>query len=525
MTNNLHLQSRHRQLIEKLADQHVPDIEMWAYGSRVNGQSHDGSDLDLVLRGPDLAETPTLQLAEFEEALNDSTLPFLVDVHDWARLPQSFHRQIERQYVVVRRPTNSNAEPNVIYSPAFPAHWNRRPLYSVARWVNGLAFRDIEFSAKGRPIIKIAEIKNGISTQTKFTQQQFDDSVCVREGDLLFAWSGQPETSIDAFWWRGPLGWLNQHIFRVTPSAKMDATFFFYVLRYLKRNFVSIARDKQTTGLGHVTKQDLRKIQVAYPDLPEQRAIAGTLGVLDRKIELNRQMAATLNTSIKVLFESLFDPAHHPDWPRRFMADVASMVRGRSYSSLELTDSSDTAMVTLKSFGRRGGYRSEGLKAFRGSYNAEQVVSPGEVVVACTDMTQAAEVVGRAAIVQPSRKFTTLVASLDVLVLRPANANISAAFVYGLTSTRRFISHAKAHATGTTVLHLDRRAVPQFQFAYPPRELVAAFDRIAGPALERCSKVVHEAECLQELRDALLPRLMSGEIGLRDAEAAFEAVT
>ena len=76
----------------------------------MNGQSHDASDLDIVLRGPDLGETPTLQLAAFEEALRESTLPFLVDLHDWARLPESFHRRIERQYVVLREPASGKAQ-------------------------------------------------------------------------------------------------------------------------------------------------------------------------------------------------------------------------------------------------------------------------------------------------------------------------------------------------------------------------------------------------------------------------------
>ena len=125
--------------------------------------------------------------------------------------------------------------------------------------MNGLAFRNIQFSHTGKPVIKIAEIKDGISGQTKFTQQSFDESVRVRPGDLLFSWSGQPESSIDAFWWHGPEGWLNQHVFRVTPAKDLDATFFFYLLRYLRPNFIGIARNKQTTGLGHITKGDLEK--------------------------------------------------------------------------------------------------------------------------------------------------------------------------------------------------------------------------------------------------------------------------
>ncbi|MDA8064552.1 MAG: restriction endonuclease subunit S [Thermaerobacter sp.] len=193
-----------------------------------------------------------------------------------------------------------------LYHPDYPDEWERRSLYSLAEWVNGLAFRDIQFSRFGMPVIKIAEIKDGISGQTKFTVQTFDDSVRVRPGDLLFSWSGQPETSIDSFWWRGPEGWLNQHIFRVTPIKGIDSTFIFYLLRYLKPNFVAIARNKQTTGLGHVTKRDLENIEAAYPEIPEQRAIAHILGTLDDKIELNRRMNQTLEAIAQAIFKSWF---------------------------------------------------------------------------------------------------------------------------------------------------------------------------------------------------------------------------
>ena len=81
-----------------------------------------------------------------------------------------------------------------LYRPKFPEHWERKPLYSLANWVNGLAFRNIEFGPTGMPVIKIAEIKNGITEQTKFTQKEFDESVRIVPGDMLFSWSGQPES-------------------------------------------------------------------------------------------------------------------------------------------------------------------------------------------------------------------------------------------------------------------------------------------------------------------------------------------
>ena len=100
-SGRLHLKPRHRAAIEALLKKHLPGVEVWAYGSRVNGRSHDGSDLDLVLRGPDLARIDPSRLAGLTEALRDSTIPFLVEARDWTRLPERFHREIERRHVVL----------------------------------------------------------------------------------------------------------------------------------------------------------------------------------------------------------------------------------------------------------------------------------------------------------------------------------------------------------------------------------------------------------------------------------------
>ncbi len=104
----LHLSARHRASIEALVRKHVPGVEVWAYGSRVSGRSHDGSDLDLVLRGPGLGRIEASRLADLADALRDSTIPFLVEMHDWARLPDGFHPEIERRHVVLVRGTEGS---------------------------------------------------------------------------------------------------------------------------------------------------------------------------------------------------------------------------------------------------------------------------------------------------------------------------------------------------------------------------------------------------------------------------------
>ena len=78
-----------------------PALRVWAYGSRVKGNNHAGSDLDLALRGPTL-EPLGKEYPELIRALEQSNIPILVQAHDWARLPESFRREIERRYVVVQ---------------------------------------------------------------------------------------------------------------------------------------------------------------------------------------------------------------------------------------------------------------------------------------------------------------------------------------------------------------------------------------------------------------------------------------
>ena len=96
------LAPQHLAQLQTLLARHVPRAEVWAYGSRVHGGAHEGSDLDLVLRDPTDLKRDTEGWLELKEALQDSTLPMLVDVHLWSRLPAGFHTEIERGYVVVQ---------------------------------------------------------------------------------------------------------------------------------------------------------------------------------------------------------------------------------------------------------------------------------------------------------------------------------------------------------------------------------------------------------------------------------------
>ena len=157
----------------------------------------------------------------------------------------------------------------------------------------------------------------------------------------------------------------------------------------------------------------------------------------------------------------------HTEWQHQTLSEILDITKGNSYRSVDLGPST-TALVTLKSFERGGGYRYDGLKAFTGKYKTEQIVRPGEIVIALTDVTQAAELIGRPARVPVPVGFTTLVASVDAGIVRPKSEVVDPRFLYYLLLSPELNAWTYAHTTGTTVLHLNPHAIMAFRAAIPP---------------------------------------------------------
>ena len=138
-----------------------------------------------------------------------------------------------------------------------------RPLYDFADYINGAAFKQDDYSASGLPIIKIAELKNGITDSTQFFAGDKGEKYLIHDKDILFSWSGNPDTSIDIFIWASGDAILNQHTFNV-KSKEGFRWFVYLMLKYFKPQFTQIASNKQTTGLGHVTATDLKRLTFIY---------------------------------------------------------------------------------------------------------------------------------------------------------------------------------------------------------------------------------------------------------------------
>jgi len=204
-----------------------------------------------------------------------------------------------------RQPAGMDADTAALFPDSFnhqngellPTGWENRPLYDTARFINGAAFKSVHFCdpSEGLPVVKIAELKNGITSQTKFSNRaDLDPKYNIDTGAVLYSWSGSPDTSLATFLWTLGPGLLNQHIFKIETDSAAELHFVFYLLKYLRPTLIEIARNKQTTGLGHVTVADMRRLEVCYPSDEVLGAFDEYVGPIFDKCFLNSLESQTL---------------------------------------------------------------------------------------------------------------------------------------------------------------------------------------------------------------------------------------
>ena len=330
---------------------------------------------------------------------------------------------------------------------------------------------------------------------------------------------------------RAPVGALN-----ITPvdmclgrgvcSLRMkngNQSFLFYMMKY----YVShLLKRESGTVFGSVNRNDINGLEVDIPEnVEKQKRIARYLEMIDDKIELNNVVNNNLLKQIKLLCKSWlvdFTPfgGDQPDsWSLKPFSDIAEFISGYSYKGNELMPSTQ-AMATIKNFDRNGGFKLDGYKEIVPSSKLKDThhVNLFDTLVAHTDLTQNAEVIGNAEPILSLSGYDDIVFSMDLVKVLP-KGNISKFLIASLLQDGRFKAHALGYVNGTTVLHLSKKALPEFKLLLP--ENLSVLNPLAE-AVEDLYKLVsaniNESAKLIELRDTLLPQLMSGELDVSDID-------
>ncbi|ASJ20254.1 hypothetical protein BHAMNSH16_00705 [Brachyspira hampsonii] len=429
---------------------------------------------------------------------------------------------------------NDNIEKGNIYKPIYYVNWEEKILYNLAIWKNGLAFKNINFTDSGKPVIKIAELKNGITSQTKFTQDVFDDSVYLKKGDMLFSWSGNPETSIDVFYYNLPNGWLNQHIFKIKTKDGVFYRYFFYILKYLKPNFTAIATNKQTTGLGHVTINDLKKIKIKLPPLEEQKKIASILSSLDDKIELNNRMNKILEEMAQTIFKEWFVNFNFPGedgkpykdsggkmieselgeipegWRVGTIGEYSKVKSGFAFKSSWWIDKG-IPVIKIQNVSSENINIEECSFVDEDKYKAAEIfrVNAGDLLIAMTGAT-----LGKFAIV-PKLKKDALVNQRVGKFFLGDDPIKKLPFIYSLLKLSSISNIIVSLGTGSAQPNISPTDIENIKIVYPNEDILNKYNQYTEKIFIKIINARDENHKLASIRDTLLPRLMSGEIRVK----------
>ena len=162
-----------------------------------------------------------------------------------------------------------------------PKGWDIGNLYAIATLINGLAcqkYRPAE-SESSLPVVKIAEMHEGINSNTESVSANIPEKYRIFDGDILFSWSA----TLEVMYWYGGNAGLNQHIFKVVPKGSYSKEYVYHQFSSYVINFVKMAEARKTT-MGHITTDHLEQSRIVLPPEPIIEAFTRIITPIHKKI-------------------------------------------------------------------------------------------------------------------------------------------------------------------------------------------------------------------------------------------------
>ena len=394
---------------------------------------------------------------------------------------------------------------------------------------NGI-YKSKEFHGRGAKIINMGEVfaYSFIGNQ-EMSRVEINDkernSFLVKNGDLLFARRSLVESGA------GKCAIANgiteettfeSSIIRVRLNENNAIPLFYmYWMRSLSGR-TAINGIVNGVNVKGIRATDLQNIEVELPPMEVQHRIATILSRYDSLIENYQKQIKLLEEAAQRLYKEWFVDLHFPGhestkivdgipegWEKKALGELFSYVRGKSYSSNEISDEG-CIMVNLKNIQAFGGYKRDAEKRFIGEYKPEQTLQKGDLVMGVTDMTQERRLVGHVALIPDFNEPATF--SMDLIKIIPYSVPIIylyCAMRYGGISKR-----ISPLANGVNVLHLKPDAMMGTMMVIPRKDLVERFCPFVEEMVNKILKNQSQIRLLTEARDRLLPKLMSGEIAV-----------
>ena len=475
------------QLVKDILKQHVPQCEVRAFGSRHNWVAKPYSDLDIAIVGNDrLAKK---QIYDLQEAFEESILPFRVDVLDWWAISDEFRAIIEQGYSVIQEVKDK-----------LPTGWVVKKLGDVVDYVTDkmktvmLSLHDYVSTENMLPNCEGIIISSNVPSSGNVTQYIYED-ILISNIRPYFK----------KIWLADKSGGCSNDVLvlRNRDNNEFCSKYLYY---YLTTNhfFDYVMAGSKGTKMPRGDKSQILQYQMNIPPLAEQQEIAAILSSLDDKIELNQQINKNLEEMAQTIFKQWFIDFNFPDEngnPYRdsggAMVDSEIGLIPYSWSVGKICD------VSTVTSGKRPKNRQENknLQFHIPLYGASGVM--GFVDDALFDKTLL--VIGRVGthgIVNRVNGKSWL--SDNTLVIDSKFYN----FMYFCLKS---IDYANLNRGAVQPL-LTQTDIKNYQLTIPSYRILSTFETMVSAIFNDIDNSKSQNEKLSDLRETLLPKLISGEI-------------
>ena len=536
------LNPKHFEIVQHILAKYVPGCEVRAFGSRVKWTARDYSDLDLAVVG---SKPLTLrQTSQLAEAFEESNLPIRVDVLDWHTISEEFKKIITEEYNVIQGseavktneefgtiPKNSRIKNNRwdVVKLGDVVKINPRRILPKKEKAFHLAMKDVEvyrreitshstkeFRGSG------ARFQNGDTLLARITP-------CLENGKTVYVDCLKPNQIGHGS---------TEFIVLSGIEDKTDNLFIYYLARDPSLRTFAIHSMQGSTGRQRVDADSLGLFEFLLPPIEEQRRIAHILGTLDDKIELNRQMNETLEATARAIFRSWFvnfDPVkakmegHKPacmdtETAALFSSAFQDSALGKIPMRWQANTIDKDFNLTMGQSPPGSTYNEdgEGMLFYQGRrdfgfrYPTQRVycTAPKRFAGKGDTLVSVRAPVGDINMV--SEKCSI---GRGVAAIRHKTRSRSYTY-YTMQSLQEIFSRYEAE--GTVFGSINKTDFQTLPCLRPPNEIVEAFERLVFPLDQTIENNENESRTLAQTRDTLLPKLLSGEIHVDEANEILE---
>ena len=385
----------------------------------------------------------------------------------------------------------------------------------VASFQNGYAFKSKDFVQDGKyKIIKIKELKNGKvrffndSASVNVDDERIIEKYIVEKGDVLFALTGDPVNKNNPLSWVGrvsvyeddQLVLLNQRVCKLIPKKRLNAKYIYYYFRVFNNFYALASIAKGSASQANISTKDIEAMEITLPSLNIQNKIVSVLDSIEEKINQNNKINKNLEQQAQAIYQQMFIGNASSDWAKGTLSDIADITMGQSPSSSSYNEDGNGTIFF------------QGRAEFGFRFPTVRLYTTEPKRIACANDTLMSV---RAPVGDLNVAHTNCCIGRGLAAIHSKN-NRQSFVLYTMLSLKKQLD--VFNGEGTVFGSINRISLNEMPLLIPSSEKIDEFEALVAPMDAAVRNNYDEICRLEQLRDTLLPKLMSGELDVSDID-------